>query len=61
MSLAAADTDSTNHITAGLWLATDDTDMAILPLSSSSSSSSSSGIEACYYVMGTSDVTIIVA
>ena len=46
-----------NGDTAGLWFATDDADINIQPLTSSSSSS----IEACYYVMGTSDVTIIVA
>ena len=37
--------------TAGLWFVTDNDDINILPLS----------IEACYYVTGTSDVTIIVA
>ena len=50
---------SINGDTAGLWFATDDADINIQPLTSSSSSSSSS--EACYYVMGTRDVTIIVA
>ena len=40
-----------SYDTAGLWFVTDNDDINILPLS----------IEACYYVTGTSDVTISVA
>ena len=52
MSIAAAASYSRHDDTAGLWYATDTANENILPLSS---------VEACYYVMGTSDVTIIVA
>ena len=39
-----------SYDTAGLWFVIDSDNTHILPLS----------IDACYYVMGTSDVTIIV-
>ena len=50
MTIPAGSWTESNYDTAGLWFVTD-SDTNILPLSS---------IEACYYVMGTSDVIIIV-
>ena len=40
----------TSYDTAGLWFVTDSDNINVMSLS----------VEACYYVMGTSDVTIIV-